>query len=331
MTTGARTLELLSLLQGRRHWNGDDLAVRLEVSPRTLRRDVARLQELGYPVQTSRGTGGGYRLSSGAALPPLVLTEDEAAAATLGLTEVAARPALAESAVSALAKIVQVMPTRIRRRVDALRAITASRQATAADALDLMHLTTLSMACRDGEVATFAYRSREGDETNRTVEPHQLAVVDQRFYLVAFDRTRADWRTFRVDRITSTSGTGSHFAPRQLPYDDVVVYLRDQFKEIRRAFVVRARVEASAEDVSAVVGEYAKATPIGRDACEVEVPTDDLEWAVFALGGLGAPFRVEGPPAAVDHFRGWAERLAGAVSDLSRATLVHTLTRDLVQ
>ena len=320
MSASARTLELLSLLQGRRHWSGDDLAVRLEVSPRTLRRDVARLQELGYPVETSRGTGGGYRLSPGASLPPLVLTEDEAAAATLGLSEIAARPALAESAVSALAKIVQVMPTRIRRRVDALRAITASRQATAADALDLMNLTTLSMACRDGEVVTFAYRSREGDETERAVEPHQLAVVDQRFYLVAFDRTRADWRTFRVDRITSTSGAGSHFAPRQLPYDDVVVYLQRQFKEIRRQYIVRARVEASAEAVSETVGEYARATPVGSEACEVEVPTDDLEWAVFALGGLGIPFRVEGPPAAVDHFREWAERLAKAVTASSGST-----------
>ena len=313
MTTGARTLELLSLLQSRRHWSGDDLALRLEVSPRTLRRDVAGLQDLGYPVETSRGTGGGYHLSSGAALPPLVLTEDQAAAATLGLKEIAARPALADSAVSALAKIVQVMPARIRRRVDALQTITASRQVNAADAVDLTHLTTLSMACRDGEVATFSYRSREGDDTSRTVEPHQLAVVDQRFYLVGFDRTRADWRTFRVDRIESPSGTGAHFAPRALPYGDVVEYLRERFNEIRGAFVVRARVEASAEYITSVIGDYATATPISSRACELEMPADDLDWAVFALGGLGVPFHVEEPTEAVDHFRGWAERLAGAV------------------
>jgi biotin operon repressor len=191
--TSNRTLRLLSLLQARRFWAGGDLAGRLEVSLRTLRRDVDRLRELGYPVEARPGVDGGYSLAPGAALPPLVLDDDEAVALAVGLQAAAQTPVagMAESSVQALAKVVQVMPARLRRRVDALRAVTVpAGWGTAAPLVDPAVLTTLALACRDAERVRFRYTDGAGARSERLVEPFRLVQSGRRWYLVAYDDDR---------------------------------------------------------------------------------------------------------------------------------------------
>src|SRR5689334_19029463 len=196
--TSARMLRLLSLLQTHRYWPGPELAERLEVSVRTLRRDVDRLRDLGYPVAAHRGVDGGYQLAPGAALPPLVVDDEEAVALAIGL-RAAAQGAVAgieESSVRALTKVVQVMPPRLRRRVDALRLATVPAVWATGPTVDSEVLTTVAQACRDEERLTFAYTARQGERTSRHVEPHRLVSLGRRWYLVAYDLARHDWRSF---------------------------------------------------------------------------------------------------------------------------------------
>src|SRR4051794_14852220 len=205
--TSARMLRLLSLLQTHRFWPGHELADRLEVSERTLRRDVDRLRELGYPVAASRGVAGGYQLRSGAAMPPLLLDDEEAVAIAVGLRTAAggAVDGIEETSVRALTKVIQVMPPRLRRRVDALQAYTVPAfwgQGRGGPTVDADALTVIAQACRDDERLRFGYTTRDGRETTRLVEPHRLVSLGRRWYLVAFDIERHDWRTFRVDRLT---------------------------------------------------------------------------------------------------------------------------------
>lgn len=315
MSTSTRALELLSLLQSRRHWPGDELARRLEVSPRTLRRDVGGLQEIGYPITTTRGTGGGYQLSPGASLPPLVLSEDEAAAVVMGLKEIASgiHPTSGEAAVSAMAKIVQVLPVRIRRRIDSLRSVAMPRPAPRrATVSDVASLTTVALACRDSDALSFRYRARDGETTERSVHPHRTVSVDSRLYLIAWDLRRADWRTFRVDRIEDPRRSGRRFAPRALPDPDPVEYVRTQIRSLPARYPIRATVNAPAERVKREVAEYGSVEPLGDASCEVYIPAESLDWATFCLAATGAPFVVHGPPEAIAHMRGWAERLLAA-------------------
>ena len=203
-STGSRTLALLALLEARRYWPGTELADRLGVSPRTLRRDVDRLRELGYPVEAARGIGGGYQLGAGTALPPLVLDDDEAVALVVGLHTAADSmvAGVAESSVRALAKTLSLMPPRLRHRADALRVATvpgtvvAEGRSIAPEVLD-----AVARACRDETRLAFAYTARDGAATDRYVEPYRLVVLARRWYLLAFDIDRDDWRNFRVDRI----------------------------------------------------------------------------------------------------------------------------------
>src|SRR5919199_6094248 len=221
--TSSRMLRLLSLLQTHRYWPGAELASRLEVSERTLRRDVERLRELGYPVDAQRGVDGGYQLAAGTNLPPLVLDDEEAVALTIGL-RAAAQGAVAgieESSVRALAKMVQIMPPHLRRRVDALRSATVPAVwGSVGPQVDAGVLTAIAQACRDEERMRFSYTATTGETTSRHVEPHWLVSLGRRWYLVAFDLRRDDWRTFRVDRIDGARATGMRFRPRQLPGDD---------------------------------------------------------------------------------------------------------------
>ena len=217
--TSARTLRLLSLLQGRRYWPGAELAERLQVSPRTLRRDVDRLRELGYPIQAQRGVDGGYQLAAGAALPPLVVDDEEALALAVGL-QVAAQGAMegtAEASMRALAKVIQVMPARLRRRVQALGAMTVPASWDAAggavnQTVDPEVLTTLALACRDTERVRFSYTAADGEQTGRHVEPHRLVLLGRRWYLVGYDLDRQGWRSYRLDRLTGPGGTGIRFS-----------------------------------------------------------------------------------------------------------------------
>lgn len=318
MTTGTRALELLGLLQSRRHWSGDELARRLEVSQRTLRREVHSLQDLGYPITTTRGTGGGYQLSPGASLPPLVLTEDEAAVVVMGLTEIASgmHATSGDAAVSAIAKLVQVLPARIRRRVDSLRSVAMPQRTRPRESIgDVASLTTISLACRDSEALRFRYRARDGVESERSVQPHRIVSVDARLYLVAWDLVRGDWRTFRVDRIDDPARTGKRFAPRRLPASDPVEYVRAQIRSLPARYPVHATVHAPAARVKQEVAQYGSVEPIDDTRCDVRIPAESLDWAAFCLVATGAPFVVHGPPDAIDHMRGWGERLLAATAE----------------
>src|SRR5205085_367796 len=224
--TSSRLLELLSLLQGRRDWPGDELAQRLEVSGRTVRRDIERLRQLGYPVESLTGRAGGYRLRAGSAMPPLLLDDEEAIAIAVGL-RTAARSSVSgieETAVRALVKLEQVLPAHLRRRVAALGAATIVPP-LAGPTVEPQHLTAIAAACRDGECLRFAYRSRDGTSSRRLVEPHSLVNLGRRWYLVAWDRNREDWRTFRLDRLTRPGSAGRRFSPRVLPATDAAAYV----------------------------------------------------------------------------------------------------------
>ncbi|MBD8045375.1 transcriptional regulator [Arthrobacter sp. Sa2BUA2] len=318
MSTSLRALELLGLLQNRRHWPGDELARRLGVSQRTLRRDVDGLQDLGYPITSTRGTGGGYQLSSGASLPPLVLSEEEAAAVVLGLREVAsgAYTPSGDAAVSAMAKVVQVLPARIRRRIDSLRSVAGPRANGPRNGIaDVACLTTVALACRDHEVLTFRYQPRNGRAGERTAHPHRTVAVDQRLYLIAWDQDRADWRTFRLDRIQNPVRSGSTFVPRVLPAADPVEYVHRQIGSMPAKYLVHASVQAPADRVRQEVANYGVVDPVDDGRCEVRIAADSLEWAAFCLVAIGVSFTVHGPPEAVTYMRGWGERLTAATSE----------------
>src|SRR6476619_2562447 len=216
--TSGRLLKLLSLLQTRRDWTGDELARRLEVSGRTIRRDIERLRELGYPVDALTGPSGGYRLHAGTAMPPLLLDDDEAVAIAVGL-RTAARASVTgieETSIRALVKLEQVLPSHLRRRVNALGAVTTTLSYEGGPTADPQVLTLLAAACRDRERLRFGYQAREGERSRREAEPHSLVNVGRRWYLVAWDCGRKDWRTFRVDRLTRPHASG-RFQPRELP------------------------------------------------------------------------------------------------------------------
>ncbi|SEP15431.1 helix-turn-helix transcriptional regulator [Trujillonella endophytica] len=312
--TGNRTLRLLSLMQDRRHWAGSDLADRLGVSLRTLRRDVERLRDLGYPVEAGPGVGGGYRLAPGASLPPLVLDDEEAVALTVGLQAAAqaAVAGMAESSVRALAKIVPVLPPRLRRRVDALAAATAPVPWHGGEtAVDPAVLTTVAQACRDTVRLSFDYTAASGERSERLVEPFRLVPLRRRWYLVAYDTGRGDWRSFRLDRLTGPHATGARFAPRRLPAGDAVAFVQAGLGA-RPGTPVTALVAAPAEDVRRRIGRWATVTDDGAGGSRVSMESDALEWALFALGAAEADFTVVEPPELVERARAWGERFVRA-------------------
>ncbi|WP_136518392.1 helix-turn-helix transcriptional regulator [Cellulomonas telluris] len=315
--TSSRTLRLLSLLQQRRHWSGTDLADRLGVSLRTLRRDVERLRELGYPVDAQPGVAGGYALAPGAALPPLVLDDEEAVALAVGLGAAASTgvAGLAEPSVRALAKVVPVMPARLRRRVDALRAVTVpgtwgAGGGGAGAAADV--LTAVALACRDGERLAFTYTAADGVRTDRTVDPYRLVPLGSAWYLVAWDPDRADWRVFRLDRADAPRGTGRPFAPRPLPADDVAAWVRERVSGGPQRWRVEAVVEASAAQARRRVPWWLSVEDEPGGRCRVRLDVDDLLWAATALGLVGARFTVVSPPELVATLEEVAGRFAAA-------------------
>lgn len=219
LSTSARLLRLASLLQSRRHWPGAALADALGVDARTVRRDVDRLRELGYPVEASSGVGGGYALGRGAELPPLMLDDDEAVALAIALSGASANVAGIEAtALRLMGKLDQMMPTRLRRRATALHAVTLSLR-TGPPLVDAALLSTLAMACRDCQSLRFGYRNHAGETSQRLVQPQRLASYGRRWYLIAWDTHRNDWRSFRVDRMDAAATTGPAFAPRPVPPD----------------------------------------------------------------------------------------------------------------
>jgi predicted DNA-binding transcriptional regulator YafY len=314
--TSSRTLRLLSLLQTHRYWPGAELAERLGVSVRTLRRDIDRLRELGYPVEASRGVDGGYQLAAGAALPPLVLDDEEAVALAVGLQTAAQGgvAGIAESSVRALAKVVQVMPPRLRRRVDALRAMTvpAGFGSTSAG-VDPDVLTVLAQACRDTERVMFGYTSATGEATSREVEPLRLVSLGRRWYLVAYDLLRHDWRSFRLDRLDgSPHRTGARFRPRELPAEDAAAFVRAGVDQPQAWWSVEVRVDAPADTVRAKIDRWATVDEDGDRGCVLRMRADSLDWPAMALGAIGADFEVVTPPELLEHVRGWARTFGRA-------------------
>jgi predicted DNA-binding transcriptional regulator YafY len=316
-STSSRTLRLLSLLQTHRHWSGEELADRLAVSIRTLRRDVERLRELGYPVNASRGVEGGYQLAPGASLPPLLLDDEEAVALALGLQTAAqgAVTGIAESSVRALTKVVQVMPARLRRQVEALRTMTTSVPWSSADAsAEPETLVAVARACRDSERLEFSYTAGGGERTDRQVEPLRLVAVGRRWYLVAYDLTRHDWRSFRLDRLTGPRGTGVRFRPRELPGQDAAEFVRAGLNRWSSGHDIEASVHAPAERVRARIGRWATVTEDEPGRCTVRMNSDSFEWPAMALGSLDAEFTVHSPTEFADYLRTWSDRFARATA-----------------
>ena len=313
-TTSSRLLELLALLQARRDWSGSELADRLEVSRRTIRRDVDRLRELGYPVESAAGPAGGYRLRAGAAMPPLLLDDDEAIAIAVGL-RTAARASVTgieETAVRALVKLEQVLPAHLRRRVRALGSATIAPSA-GGPTVDPQHLTVIATACRDAECLRFAYRSREGVDSRRDVEPHSLVNLGRRWYLVAWDRGRADWRNFRVDRLARPAPSGVRFTPRTLPAPDAAAYVAESITAAPNRYEARVTLHVAADQIADHIPPY-WGTIEARDArsCEFRTGDDDLGWLALRIGMLGVDFDVHEPPELAEHLRALAGRLRRA-------------------
>jgi len=312
--TSSRLLELLSLLQGRRDWPGNELAGRLEVSGRTIRRDIQGLRQLGYPVDALTGPAGGYRLRAGSAMPPLLLDDEEAIAIAVGL-RTAARASVAgieETAVRALVKLEQILPAHLRRRVAALGSATFTLP-VGGPTVDPQHLTVIAGACRDSECLRFGYRSRDGTESRREVEPHSLVNHGRRWYLLAWDRRRDDWRTFRVDRLAKPASTGVRFTPRTLPAKDAGAYVKQSIAGAPNRFEALVTLHAAAEEMTGrVPSSWGIVAPLDARTCELRTGDDDLRWLALRIAMLGVDFEVHGPPELVEHLRALTVRLERA-------------------
>jgi predicted DNA-binding transcriptional regulator YafY len=292
----ARTLRLLSLLQTYKFWSGTELAERLDVSPRTVRRDIDRLRELGYPVDATPGAAGGYRLAAGTHVPPLVLDDDEAVAIAVGLHTAAGASieGIEETSVRALAKLEQVLPDRLRRRVNAVHAnVTPLRWQSEQSTVDTEVLAVLALACRDNEQVFFDYRSRDGAETSRLVEPHQLVSAGRRWYLVGWDVRRDDWRTFRLDRLDEPRLGGVRFRPRPLPAEDAAAFVAESMAQRPVPFEATIEVAGAAAAVSELVRySGAEIEAIDDDRCVVRLRSDSERWLLTGVAMIAAEFDV---------------------------------------
>ncbi|MFF2505139.1 helix-turn-helix transcriptional regulator [Streptomyces sp. NPDC058067] len=312
--TPARLLQLLSLLQTPREWPGGELAGRLGVSRRTVRRDVDRLRDLGYPVQASMGADGGYRLVAGKALPPLVLDDEEAVAIAVGLRAGAghAVEGVEEASVRALAKLEQVLPSRLRHRVATLQAATMPLTSGDGASIATETLTVLASATAGQERLRFRYRSGDGTESRRLTEPYRMVSTGRRWYLVAYDIDRDDWRTFRVDRVAEPFATGARFVPRELPTGDAAEYLRRSMSgRGRPSYDIDVTFDAPAEFVAARLPSalgVPEAQPDGT--CRLRATaSDSVEWLALRLALADCEFTAHGPDELVSYIRELGARL----------------------
>ncbi|MFJ4625220.1 helix-turn-helix transcriptional regulator [Streptomyces sp. NPDC088847] len=314
--TPARLLQLLSLLQTPREWPGGELADRLGVSRRTVRRDIDRLRELGYPVQASLGSDGGYRLVAGKAMPPLVLDDEEAVAIAVGLRAGAGHTleGVDEASVRALAKLEQVLPSRLRHRVATLQAATTPLTSGDGASIAPETLTVMASTVAGQERLRFAYRTKDGTESRRVTEPYRLVSTGRRWYLVAYDLDREDWRTFRVDRVSRPFATGARFTPRELPTGNAAEYLRQSMYRRQETYEYTVTFAASAEAVAANIPAWLGAPePLGDDSCRLRATTGDaVDWLAVRLAMLGYEFTVQGPSELASCVRELGERLIRA-------------------
>jgi predicted DNA-binding transcriptional regulator YafY len=314
----ARLLSLLSLLQTPRDWPGGEIAERLGVTRRTVRRDVERLRALGYPVEASLGNQGGYRLVAGSALPPLLLEDDEAVAIAVGLRAFAGQAVtgIDEASLRALTKLTRVLPARLRHRVQSLSASTTVLSPGNGPQVDADVLTLLAAVIANHERVRMQYAGRDGHPHRRHIEPVRLVVAGRRWYLLGFDLDRNDWRTFRVDRIADARPTGGRSVRREAPGGDVERYMalaRMGMAPTYRADVTLWLPEAEALTRLADQLTESSLTADGEDRSRWVSSRDTLEWLTLRILRLGCPFRVHGPPELIGHLRDVAARVTFGV------------------
>ena len=316
LETSARLLRLLSLFQAQRYWSGADLAERLEVNARTLRRDVDKLRSLGYPVHSTSGAAGGYQLGAGAHLPPLLLDDDEAVAVAVGLRTAASGTisGIEEASLRALAKLDQVLPERLRKRIGALHTFIV-QLAVNGPMVDAAMLSLLAGACRDYERIRFNYQSRDGSASVRDVEPHRLVHTGRRWYLAAWDVGRENWRTFRVDRIQPRITTGARFSPRQPPDGDFAAYVTRSVAYApyphQAKIVFYAPVESVAERIPAAAGVL---EAIDAQSCLLHTGMNSLDMLAVYLSFVGYEFQVREPKELIERLQLLSDRFTRAVN-----------------
>lgn len=316
----ARLLRLLSLLQAHRDWTGPALARRLEVSTRTVRNDVERLRGLGYPVEATSGPAGGYRLGAGAAMPPLLLDDEEAVAVAVGLRSAAGGTVggIEETSVRALAKLEQVLPARLRYRVSTLAGAMVPAPGSG-PTVDAEVLTSIAMTTRDHQRLRFDYAAHDGSTTRRDCEPHRLVHTGRRWYLVAWDVERADWRTFRVDRMAPRIPVGPRFEPREPPDPDIAAYVVRGAGRAMWQSRARVRLHASAEAMSArITPAMGTITPVDDRCCEFTTGADSLPLLANYLGMLQVDFDVLDPLELAEHVRALGERYLRAAAGVAQ-------------
>jgi predicted DNA-binding transcriptional regulator YafY len=310
LETSARLLKLLSLLQSPKDWSGAALAGELGVGVRTVRRDVDKLRNLGYPVEAVPGVAG-YRLGAGASLPPLLLDDEEAVAVAIGLRSSATGSVagIEESSVRALTKLEQVLPSRLRYRVKLLQSVAVTPTVGATVEPDV--LLAVAAACRDHQRLRFDYRSHDGSATVRTTEPHRLVYTGRRWYLVGWDLDRDDWRTFRLDRLSPRIPTGPRFTPRQPPaLDQTMSGVAWRAYRYQGRFLVQAPAEQLADRIANTVGTV---EAIDGSSCLLETGSNSLDELLLYIGVLGYDFEVLSPPELVAHVQTLITRLTAAV------------------
>ncbi|MEY2244823.1 helix-turn-helix transcriptional regulator [Streptomyces sp. BF23-18] len=314
--TPARLLQLLSLLQTPREWPGGELSERLGVSRRTVRRDIDRLRELGYPVQATKGADGGYRLVAGTAMPPLVLDDEEAVAIAVGLRAGAghAVAGVDEASVRALAKLEQVLPSRLRHRVSTLQAATTLLTSGDGASIAPETLTVMASVIAGRERLRFAYRSGDGTASRRLTEPYRLVSTGRRWYLVAYDLDRDDWRSFRVDRVTEPFATGARFTPRELPAGDAAEFLRQSMYRRQETYTFEVTFAAPADFVAARVPAWVGTPePIDAHSCRLRSSSSDsVEWLAVRIAMVDCDFTVREPRELVEYVRELGARLSRA-------------------
>jgi predicted DNA-binding transcriptional regulator YafY len=318
--TSARLLALLSMLQLRREWTGQELADRLAVGPRTIRRDIEKLRSLGYPIEAAPGVAGGYRLGAGGQLPPLLLDDAEAVAVAVGLRTAASGSisGIEETSVRALAKLEQVLPSRLRRRVSALGDAT-SAFGVEGPRIDADMLATLAAACRDRTRLRFTYVARDERTSHRRAEPSAVVHSGYRWYLVAFDLDRDDWRTFRIDRIRGRVRLAERGRPRTVPGGDPAAFVKQQLRATADepdATPGRIRVQAGVSQIrKRVPSRYATVEPDGEDACVVTTRGAWSRHFLIWMALLEEPMEVLDPPELVAMAQTMATRLGAATGN----------------
>jgi predicted DNA-binding transcriptional regulator YafY len=314
LETSTRLLSLLGLLQSRSHWSGPQLAERLEVQPRTVRRDIDRLRRLGYPVDALPGVAGGYRLRAGTTLPPLLLDDEEAVAIAVGL-RTAVRGGIAgigETSVQALSKLESLLPDRVRRRVQAVGAATFPYPASG-PVVDPEVLLAIATASRDHHCLRFSYRSHDGERSRRLVQPHGLVHTGRRWYLVAWDTARADWRTFRVDRINSVPRPDRRFEPREPPAGHLAAWVARGVSVARDRYQARVILHAPLHEVAPrVPHDIGTLEPIDEHRCVLHTGSDWLDGLAVYIANVGVEFEIAEPPELIERVADLAGKFARA-------------------